>query len=902
MLFPEFFKIATGGLEPYPYQQRFAERESPPELLSVPTGVGKTATCILGWLWRRCFSEIHQRSTPRRLVICLPMRTLVEQTQDSCQGWINNLETAKSLAENRVTAHLLMGGEDATEWDEFPEREAILIGTQDMLLSRALNRGYGMSRYRWPMHFALMNNDCLWVLDETQLMGVGLQTSCQLAGLRAKLNVFGSCPTVWMSATLDTDVLATVDHPRPDPASTGMSLNADDRKHDRVRRLLEAKKPLAKSATSLDPTTSKSQYESGVAEEVIAHHRPGTLTLVVVNSVPRSQKLFASLQKALAKRDGSPDCSLIHSRFRPADRRKTQAVALDEATIAADGPGRIIVATQAIEAGVDISATTLFTELAPWSSMVQRFGRCNRRGVCGVGDNSPAAVYWLDIDTSDGGKSKLTLPYDAGSLDQAREQLELLDDVGPASLSNISLDQPQPNVQILRRKDLLDLFDTTPDLSGNDLDVSRYIRDTNDTDLQVYWRQWDLVRFPRQPPRPEIDSGVKVEDFPAPARDELCSVSIRAARDFFAKLKQKLAFCWDPLDQQWTAVGKSNIRPGMTVMLHTASGGYDARLGWTGDAKHQPQPVSPKSRASFEANQDDEIEGAGYPVNLTQHLRDLVGAVEHLREAITTADEQVPWDVLVTAARWHDVGKAHPAFQTAMRDFSSVTDADPGGQQLWAKSGERGMPRYRMATNAETDNWVSDAFDNPNSVRQTKERSSVAGESRVDTLLANEHVNITASPQAPESREIVLPRSQSRRGFRHELVSALAWLQENRHSDETTTENLVAYLIASHHGKVRLSIRSMPNEPRPTDSDVKFARGVWEGDEVPAVDLGNGQSSSEFKIVLDLMRLGESPRQGPSWLARMLALRDEYGPFRLAYLETLLRVSDWRASKAGAGA
>ena len=41
-----------------------------------------------------------------------------------------------------------------------PKRPAILIGTQDMLLSRALNRGYGMSRYRWPMHFGLLNNDC----------------------------------------------------------------------------------------------------------------------------------------------------------------------------------------------------------------------------------------------------------------------------------------------------------------------------------------------------------------------------------------------------------------------------------------------------------------------------------------------------------------------------------------------------------------------------------------------------------------------------------------------------------------------------------------------------------------------------------------------------------------------
>lgn len=47
-----------------------------------------------------------------------------------------------------------MGGEETDlDWDVWPEKPAILIGTQDMLLSRALNRGYGMNRYRWPMHF-----------------------------------------------------------------------------------------------------------------------------------------------------------------------------------------------------------------------------------------------------------------------------------------------------------------------------------------------------------------------------------------------------------------------------------------------------------------------------------------------------------------------------------------------------------------------------------------------------------------------------------------------------------------------------------------------------------------------------------------------------------------------------
>lgn len=111
------------------------------------------------------------------------MRTLVEQTADEARKWIRN--TVLPASSDPAKVHVLMGGEDAGKWDIYPEKNAILIGTQDMLLSRALNRGYGMSRYRWPMHFGLLNNDCLWVMDETQLMGVSLETSAQLDGFRS---------------------------------------------------------------------------------------------------------------------------------------------------------------------------------------------------------------------------------------------------------------------------------------------------------------------------------------------------------------------------------------------------------------------------------------------------------------------------------------------------------------------------------------------------------------------------------------------------------------------------------------------------------------------------------------------------------------------------------------------
>ena len=82
---------------------------------------------------------------------------------------------------------MLMGGDVDRDWDRYPERDTILIGTQDMLLSRALNRGYAMSRFRWPVQFGLLNNDCLWVMDEVQLMGSGLATTTQLQAFRRKL-------------------------------------------------------------------------------------------------------------------------------------------------------------------------------------------------------------------------------------------------------------------------------------------------------------------------------------------------------------------------------------------------------------------------------------------------------------------------------------------------------------------------------------------------------------------------------------------------------------------------------------------------------------------------------------------------------------------------------------------
>jgi CRISPR-associated endonuclease/helicase Cas3 len=792
MDFGTFFATACPGRTPYPYQRRLAASLETTDLLSVPTGLGKTAAVILGWLYRRRFpSPSSDAATPRRLVYCLPMRTLVEQAAQSAESWLRNLRIKD------IGVHQLLGGAAAESWDEHPERDAILIGTQDMLLSRALNRGYGMSRYRWPLDFALLNNDCLWVMDETQLMGVGLTTTAQLSGLRQKLNTFGPVHSIWMSATLDSQRLDTVDHRNSDRPLVTVALDATDRDQPSVQTLLGAKKPLERCDLELTEVTEKN-YAARLAELATRVHGENSLTLIILNRVQRAQDLFDEIQQRFKKqKENVPEVSLMHSRFRPCDRGPRQQQSLDETSIPV--AGRIIVATQAIEAGVDVSARTLITELAPWASVVQRFGRCNRRGTDG-----DARLIWIDIvGRDDKALEKLASPYDPELLVKAREHLEKLNDVGLASVSKVKHEEKPPLVHVIRRKDVLDLWDTTPDLAGNDLDVSRYIRETDDVDVQVFWREWD-EKLPIPTDRKE---------FPGPLREELCSVGIGRIADFLKKLKQKnnhVAWRWNQLERRWQEVHPNEARPGMVLLLHSKAGGYKADLGWTGDSSDSPvddrRPAKPPPQDIDEAMDE---ERAGEPEELHIHLMQVAAKVRELQPSCGDVSDAL-WEQIVTAANWHDVGKAHAALQNGIFPKAELPERR---QKLWAKSGHASRPNYRVLTGDD------------------------------------------------------LQLSGSRRGFRHELASALAWLAVNPDHEHA---DLVAFLIAAHHGKVRGSIRSLPNESPHRDPAKRFARGIWDGDKLPPI-----------------VGYFDQPR-----------LRDEFGPFKLAYLEMLLRVADWRASGA----
>lgn len=165
LTFDEVFRVAT-GFGPHGYQARIP-RDGLPDVVEAPTGTGKTGV-ILAWLWRRMHGP-DSGGTPRRLVYALPQRSLVEQVAGEVGKWLGNLGLA-----DQVALHVVMGGvkADLGRWREDMHRPAIVVGTVDSLVSKALNRGYGIGRAMYPIDFALTTNGVHWVIDDTAVPGV----------------------------------------------------------------------------------------------------------------------------------------------------------------------------------------------------------------------------------------------------------------------------------------------------------------------------------------------------------------------------------------------------------------------------------------------------------------------------------------------------------------------------------------------------------------------------------------------------------------------------------------------------------------------------------------------------------------------------------------------------------
>lgn len=882
--FDAFFKQAA-GFDPYEWQRQVA-LNGLPEILPVPTGLGKTEGATLAWAWRRIVQE--DKAEPLHLVYCLPMRSLVRQTVERLRKYFGNLKAA-NYAE--VSVYQLMGDAIDEEWAGKPDQPWVLVGTQDQLLSRALNRGYSMSRYEWPVHFGLLNQDCRWIIDEVQLMGPGLWTTAQLDWMRRKR--FASlrpCLTTWMSATMGTSFLSTTDRKMdvcdtaPDP-----NLNFNDPALDARRKAVRT----VKWADTGDPQT--------IAKRVSDRHQAGTLSLVVCNTVETAREIFQAVPKDKPK-------ILLTSRFRRQDREANETRLLEfedkrrrHSGPIPDDPGLICVSTQVVEAGLDISAHHLWSELAPWPSVIQRLGRLNRDGR----DHGARAWFWETPRVGGKGEKKEERigPYDDPDIDVAKELLdalipltcnpfaeaiEMLEQKQGEAVKGALEPKPEPMPRAL---DVHGLFATERDVHGGFTDVSAFVRSTDlDADVTVFWRDWKGKNS--APPKGEDLDGPDLN-----LDQEGCPVPVFRLQEFLNSQKAG-AWTWNDEAEQWERIERGELRPGMVVMLHREIGGYDSTVGWTGDPRQQLASAPRAGRGRILRDDARTEVGSWVPLNI--HLAD---AKRHAEEICKALRLDEPYrTAVIEASAMHDIGKAHPQWQSTLPSASEL-DGGP-----WAK-----CPRVLAIDAVEASDGIRgtvralrpDCLELPTEPRRRGREDVVRLRWVFSTkLTAEEFERLRGIADVRWAGHVAF-----RPGLRHEAASALAMWRRYREGSASYPA-LAVYLAAAHHGKVRTVLRSItgtgddvvgvPRDP----STIYVNASAWPLDFSVAKDGAEGQWGSDgfvltgagwTGLISDLLgpwRAGDSSHSAvvPNSEPRRL------GPFVLAYLEALVRAADWRAS------
>jgi CRISPR-associated endonuclease/helicase Cas3 len=515
--YPDFFEQVT-KFQPYPCQVVYAKADSDFVALRLPTGIGKTLAVLVSWLYRQ-----QHGKAPTRLVIIEPMRVLVQQVIEEAQRTVQNSGL-------NISVHLLMGGAIDNEWITQPEKPCVIVGTQDQILSRQLNRGYACSRWSWPQHFALLNNDCELFIDECQLMGPGYSTTVELSHWRKELGVAGDCRVIWSSATLDVSPLKS-----RNIQATEINLSYGDYNHPDLSRKISRTKAIYRLKVTLK------SYAQNLAEYVAKKHHLGTMSLIIVNQVSRAIAVFEALQKLRIP------IRLLHSRFRGEEREK-----LLHGLKNFKG---IIVSTQVVEAGVDLDARNLFTEVADWASLVQRFGRCGRNNTY----PDAADIYWIDCQGWSDGE---LLPYLSEDCRWSQQTLETLDNASIENLLQIESPPQRVSGQTLTKDNLIKLFDNHPTADERDMDVSGMIRSRGVPAIQVAWVD--------RPPASDW----------SPSEKELCPVSINKLTRLIGKV-----YVWNDFSEEWS-LGIPNS--GSPAILLREWGGYSDSLGFTGKSSHIP--------------------------------------------------------------------------------------------------------------------------------------------------------------------------------------------------------------------------------------------------------------------------------------------------------------------------
>lgn len=515
--FGDFFAALNGGHRPFSWQEEvldhICEHGVWPERINAPTGSGKSSVVDIHLFANALTAVGAAPRVPRRLCVTVGRRALVDSQATRADMILDCLK--KALTDESAEQDILRRVAEAlqsfqTRNDEkgrapfevghirgelsnrtLPVTDisacAIIAATPDMYGSRALFRGYGSTKAARPRETALLAMDTVMVLDEAHMNRQLLHTTQRIAELQ-KREVNLGVPTLQVVETTATPSTE-------DSGSTtlGVDIEALDKPNDKElrERVYSHKELMLHPIDKWDGKPGNSPTVNAAVDAIkdfLAHREAGESSkkAYTVGCIVNHVRTAISIKEALAKDLAKDEVQLLVGRMRPSDLEKLQNKHRELFTTEGDKSVKVVVATQTLEVGIDVDFADLVTELAPASSLAQRFGRVNR-----LGHRTDSKVVVIEPASGDLVK-KDAPPYKAVDLSNAYGWLEALNgtenpSVNPAAMVKNPPVQSSPERLLYQRPEWSDLleFSRTDENPYDEPDLDLWLHDSLDAETAM---------------------------------------------------------------------------------------------------------------------------------------------------------------------------------------------------------------------------------------------------------------------------------------------------------------------------------------------------------------------------------------------------------------------------------
>jgi CRISPR-associated endonuclease/helicase Cas3 len=322
-------------------------------ILSVPTGAGKTWASVMPFLYVK---QNQRTDFPQKMIYSLPLRTLTNSIYTDIETALDK-EKVQSLYPELSKLMSIQTGEYSD--DPYFEKE-IIFSTIDQTLSNFLCFPLPLSQRQANINAGSLVGSFL-VFDEFHLLDPKLSMATSLGMIRLLKNL---CRVCIMTATLTNDYIQFIKN------ELGFEVVSINDFPEDVEKINSLRPAIGKSIKKSVCVCSDKKINSS---DIFEKHK--NKTIVICNRVETAQNLYLELEKTKAK-DTTLLC--IHSRYFDSDRKKQEQLIKEFFGKNNTKHNAILIATQVIEAGMDISCDVMHTEISSINSFLQRAGRCAR--------------------------------------------------------------------------------------------------------------------------------------------------------------------------------------------------------------------------------------------------------------------------------------------------------------------------------------------------------------------------------------------------------------------------------------------------------------------------------------------------------------------------------------------